>query len=163
MRAPTPRRTLSLALALALGLTPFAAPAQNAPEALVQEYAALPAVQEMMAAMFSPETSAAQLAATLPPGMDLSDDQLARIGAIMSAELTDFQPRMEELMIAGMVETFTAEEVQAMIDFYSSPVGASILLKTQPMFTAIMAEIAPEIQTRMMGRQAEIMQIIMGQ
>jgi hypothetical protein len=153
----------ALILAAALALLPLAATAQPAPETLVREYAGLPAVQQMMAAMFSPEASAAQLQATLPPGMNLTDDQLSRIGEIISAEMIDFQPRMEGMMIAAMVETFTEEEVQAMIDFYSSPVGASILLKTQPMFTSIMTQMGPEIQTRMMGRQAEIMQIIMAQ
>ena len=164
MRTLRPSLPITLFLALALAaLAPRAAPAQTAPEALVREYAGLPAVQAMMAAMFSPETSAAQLAATLPPGISLSDDQLARIGTILSAEMISFQPRLEVLMIEGMMQAFTEEEVQAMIDFYSSPVGASILLKTQPMFTSIMAQMGPEIQARMLGRQAEILQIITGQ
>ena len=153
----------ALSLALALICTPFVTAAQPAPEALVREYAALPAVQQMMADMFSPEASAAQLAATLPPGIDLTDDQLAEVGRIISEELIDFQPRMEVMMITAMIETFTEEEVQAMVDFYASDVGASILLKTQPMFTNMMTELGPEMQERMVGRQADIMAVIMGQ
>ena len=152
----------SLTFALTLALTPTLSFAQSTEE-LAQEYAALPAVQDMMAAMFSPEASAAQLEASLPPGMDLSAEQLDQIGQIISAELVDFQPRLEVLMIEGMVETFTEEEIQAMIDFYSSDIGASILVKTQPMFTGIMTTLAPEMQTRMMSRQAEIIAVITGQ
>ncbi len=150
----------SILFAAALAITPTLAAAQ-ADEALVREYAALPAVQQMMAAMMSPEAATAQLEATLPPGLELSDEQLTQIGLIMSEELVDFQPRMEVLMIDAMIESFTNEEVQAMIDFYSSDVGASILLRTQPMFTSIMATMAPELQGRMMARQADIMAIIM--
>ena len=152
----------SLTFALTLALTPTLSFAQSTEE-LAQEYAALPAVQDMMAAMFSPEASAAQLEASLPPGMDLSAEQLDQIGQIISAELVDFQPRLEVLMIEGMVETFTEEEIQAMIDFYSSDIGASILVKTQPMFTGIMTTLAPEMQPRMMSRQAEIIAVITGQ
>ncbi|MEJ6387959.1 DUF2059 domain-containing protein [Gymnodinialimonas ulvae] len=152
----------ALPFALALALTPLTTTAQST-EDLAREYAALPAVQEMTAAMFSPEASAAQIAATLPPGVELSESQLTDLGNLLSEELTGFQPRLEALMIDAMSETFTTEELSAMIEFYSSDVGRSILVQTQPMFTAIMADLAPEMQARMMGRQAEIMAIIMGQ
>lgn len=148
--------------AIALALTPLAATAQSVEE-LAREYAALPAVQEMTTAMFSPEASAAQIAATMPPGVELSEQQLSDLGTLLSEELEDFQPRLEVLMIDAMAETFTAEELTAMIEFYSSDVGRSILVQTQPMFTNIMTELAPEMQARMMGRQADIMAIIMGQ
>ncbi len=152
----------ALTFAVALALTPLSATAQSVEE-LAREYAALPAVQEMMSAMFSPEASAAQIAATLPPGMELTDQQLSDLGNLLSEELVDFQPRLEVLMIEGMVDTFNEEEMQAMIDFYSSDVGRSILVQTQPMFTNIMTQLAPEMQARMLGRQADIMAIIMGQ
>lgn len=148
--------------AIALVLTPVAAAAQSVEE-LARDYAALPAVQEMMSAMFSPEASAAQISATLPPGVELSEQQLSDLGNLLSEELVDFQPRLEVLMIEGMIDTFNEEEMQAMIDFYSSEVGASILVQTQPMFTNIMTQLAPEMQERMLGRQADIMAIIIGQ
>ncbi len=152
----------ALAFATALALSPLAATAQSVEE-LARDYAALPAVQEMMSAMFSPEASAAQIAATLPPGMELTEQQLTDLGTLLSEELIDFQPRLEVLMIEGMINTFTVEEMQAMIEFYSSDVGRSILVQTQPMFTSIMTQLAPEMQARMMGRQNDIMAIIMGQ
>ena len=148
--------------AIALALAPLSVSAQSVEE-LAREYAALPAVQEMMAAMFSPEASAAQIAATMPPGVDLTEQQLTDLGNLLSEELIDFQPRLEVLMIEGMVDTFNEEEISAMIEFYSSDVGASILVQTQPMFTNIMTQLAPEMQQRMLGRQADIMAIIMGQ
>lgn len=151
-----------IAFAIALALTPATVFAQSTLE-LSQQYANLPAVQEMMAAMFSPEASAAQIASTMPPGVTLSDDQMNRLGTLLSEELVDFQPRLEELMIAAMADTFTVEELQAQIDWASSDIGRSILVQTQPMFTAIMTQMAPELQARMMGRQADIMAIILEQ
>ncbi len=155
-------RALALPFAIALALTPLTATAQSV-EQLARDYAALPAVQEMMAAMFSPEASAAQIAATMPPGVVLSDDQMTRLGILLSEEMIDFQPRLEDLMIAAMAETFTVEEMQAQIDWVSSDIGRSILVQTQPMFTSIMAQMAPELQVRMLNRQADIMAIITGQ
>lgn len=147
------------AFAIALALTPASAFAQSTLE-LSQQYSALPAVQEMMAAMFSPEATAAQLAASLPPGVELNENQMTRLSTLMSEELIDFQPQLEALMIEAMAETFTAQELQAQIEWASSDVGRSVLVQTQPLMARITTQMAPELQTRMMNRQAEIMQIL---
>lgn len=143
------------ALALALSL---AAPvgAQDM-RALAQAYVDLPANQQMMADMLSPQSMAAQFAAGLPPGTPVSDAQLAEIGALMATTMADVQPLMRESMIETAATTFTEAELRALTDFYSSEVGSSILLKMQPFFQATMADIQPRI---MQQTQAIIPQII---
>ena len=127
---------------------------------LAEQYSALPAVQQMMDEMFSPEASASQFKATLPPEFEITDDQLLRIGVVMSGVLKGLQPRMVELQNAAIADVFTEEEIRAMIDFHSTEVGAQILIKTQPMFTAVMGQLTPEIVQAMGAKQGEISAIL---
>ena len=149
----------TLALASAIGLTASATFAQSRTE-LAQEYAALPAVQEMMVAMFSPETSAAQFRASLPPGYPLTDEQALKVGEVMSGVLMGLKPQMEALQVEAIAEVFTEEEIQTMIDFYSTEMGGQILIKTQPMFQKVMTELTPQIMQAMAAKQGEIGQIL---
>lgn len=144
--------------ALALALSPATLHAQSNTE-LAQQYAALPAVQEMMASMISPEATAGQLAATLPPGVNLNDDQMSRLAALLSEELVDFQPTLEALMINAMADTFTVDELQAQIEWASSDVGSAVIAQTQPLMARITNEMAPDLLARIGSRQGEIMQI----
>ena len=152
------RLSQTAAVALVL-LTASPVWAQSRAE-LAEQYSALPAVQQMMTEMFSPESSASQFKATLPPGFEITDDQLFRVGAVMSDVLKGLQPRMVELQNAAIAEVFTEEEIRAMIDFHSTDIGAQILVKTQPMFAAVMGELTPEIVQAMGSKQAEISAIL---
>lgn len=127
---------------------------------LAEQYSALPAVQQMMEDMFSPEASASQFKATLPPGFEISEDQLLRVGEVMSNVLKGLQPRMVELQNTAIADVFTEEEIRAMIEFHSTEIGASILVKTQPMFTAVMGQLTPEIVQAMGAKQGEISEIL---
>ena len=51
------------------------------------------------------------------------------------------------LAINAMVQVFTVEELNAMADFYGSPVGRSIVQKTQPYIAAFM----PALTQRLKG------------
>ena len=149
----------SLALATAMSFAACAAFAQSRTE-LAQQYTALPAVQEMMTAMFSPETSAAQFRASLPPGYPLTDEQALKVGEVMSGVLMGLKPEMEALQVEAIAEVFTEEEIQAMIDFYSTEMGGQILIKTQPMFQKVMVELTPQIMQAIAAKQDEIGQIM---
>ena len=152
------RLSQTAAVALVL-LTASPAWAQSRAE-LAEQYSALPAVQQMMSEMFSPESSASQFKATLPPGFEITDDQLFRVGVVMSNVLKGLQPRMVELQNAAIAEVFTEEEIRAMIEFHSTEIGARILIKTQPMFTAVMGQLTPEIVQAMGAKQSEISAIL---
>lgn len=130
--------------------------AQSA-DSLAQDYISLPATQQMMDEMFSADAMAAQFAASIPPEVTLSDSQLQQVGSVMSDALTGLRPKLEEVMIRQSAKMFSAEELQAMIDFYSSPAGAGVMAKMQPFMQGVMIELGPD----MMGMQQQIMPQLM--
>jgi hypothetical protein len=148
----------ALATALCLALTP-AAMAQDV-QALAEEYVRMPEVQQMITDMFSPASMAAQFKTGLPPGTELTDSQSQRIGELMSKTMNDFRPRMEELMITSSAKNFTAEELQALIDFYKSEHGASVMAKMQPYMQDVMGSMMPEMMTAMQNIGGEIQTIM---
>jgi len=103
---------------------------------------------------------AAQFKSGLPPGMELTDSQSERIGILMSETMNGFRPRMEELMISSSAKHFTAEELQALIDFYKSEHGASVMAKMQPYMQDIMGTMMPEMMTAMQAIGGEIQTIM---
>ena len=150
-------KNLSLALALATFASPlFAADTTT----LAEEYVNMPEVQAMITTMFSPETMASQMKATLPAQVAVTDDQLARIGVVLSEAMQDMRPRMEELMVTGTAETFSAEEINALIDFYGSEHGAAVMSKMTPFMISVMAELGPEMTALQAQIGPEVARII---
>ena len=150
------RRTFT---AIALAVLAQGAAAQDT-RALAEGYVALPANQEMMDAMLGADAMAAQFAAGLPAGIELTEDQLARIGEVMAGAMGPLRPRMEDLMIEVSAATFTEAELRALTEFYSSPEGASVLVKTQGYFQQVMAELTPEIVGAMEAVNPEVIAIV---
>ena len=148
-------RGLALSAALAL-------PAAADTDALAEEYLALPAVQDMLSDMFPAEAMAQQFSSSMPPNVALSDDKALKVGKILSDTMQEIRPEMERLMLEKSAELFTEAELQAMIDFYSSEVGASVLRKNQTFFSATMTELNPKIMAAVQARQGEIAQILQG-
>ena len=150
---------LRLITALVLVATPLAAQDRMA---LAREYVALPANQQMMTDMFSPASMAAQFMIGLPPVISVTDAQQARIGEILSGVMNGVRPQMEASMTTAAAEAFTAEELSALIAFYSTEIGASILGKNQAFFQTVMADIQPQIMNNTQSVLPELIQILQG-
>lgn len=150
-------RLASLALCLAAP-----AAAQDI-EALAEDYVNLPANQRMITEMFSTEAMAAQFATGLPPGVTLTDAQRAEVGELLSGVLTDMRPEIEAAMVEASADQFTQAELEALIGFYSSDVGASVLVKMQPYFQDYMADIQPGMMNRIQSVLPEITRIMEGE
>ena len=98
---------------------------------------------------------AARYLAAAPP-KELMGEMLKNITASMPAAQRDQFSQMfsksldmdalTKAMNDSMVKTFTAEELKALADFYSSPVGKSAMGK----MGAYMADVMPTIQAQMM-------------
>jgi hypothetical protein len=58
---------------------------------------------------------------------------------------------LEKAMRKSLVKHFTADELRALADFYSSPVGKSAMKK----FGAYMADVMPAVQVEMMKARAK--------
>jgi hypothetical protein len=153
-------KRLSLAAAFALLTTPVFA--QDTLE-LAKQYTNMPEVQNMITAMFSPKTMGEQVALGLPPGVTLTESQQTEIGQVMSAAMNDIRPRMEELMITSTAETFSVDELQALIDFYGSEHGANIMTKMQPLMTSVMGQLGPDMQALQANVTPDIVRIMQGE
>lgn len=147
-------RALTMTLALAVP-----ASAQDT-RSLAEDYVELPAVQSMLDSMFGGETLAANLAASLPNNLAINESQVAAVATLMANEMSALEPVMRETMISNLADTFTAQELEAMIAFYGSEVGTAILTKNQAMMGRIMATIAPQMQQLQRGLTPQIMQIL---
>ena len=112
---------------------------------LAAKYVNLPQVQKLMNDMFSPEAMALQFGTNLPPTVKLADDKLLKIGTAMSTEMEKLRPRLKDVMIEGSAKTFNKEELDALIEFYNSEHGASVMAKMPSFFRNFMANMAPEI------------------
>ncbi len=140
------RHVASTALVLALTV-PQTASAQGA-ATLARHYAEMPEVQLMLDDMFAPEMLAQQFRLGLPAEIELSDDQIARVGGVMAEMMASLRPELTRMMIDGMADTFTTGEIEALIAFYGSPEGASVMRKMQPYMEQVMASFMPMIQAR---------------
>lgn len=117
-------------------------------------YAKSPVQQALMDDMLSPEGVMAQMGLV---GGGLPEEKVATLAQIVSEELAAIRPAMETAMINGMASSFTLEEITALNEFYSSPVGASAMAKMTPFMQQTMAELGPEFQQMQvnLGRRIE--------
>ena len=112
---------------------------------LAHQYVQLPAVQAMMSDMISPETFASQIQAGLPSDLDITSNQKQRIGNLLAEKMAPLLPKLERQMIKAAAEIYTVAELQAVIEFYSSDLGVSILSKSADFMTASMGEVQQDI------------------
>lgn len=147
-------RPLALAAALACAALPLQA--QDNADALrdaATRYVENPVQQRMMDDMLSADALVAQMRAMMP---ELSDEQLEIIGQIGAEEMAAVRPELEVAMIEAAVETFTLEEIVALEEFYSTPVGASVMGKMQPFMQSAMTQMAPAMQAAQAGIMSRV-------
>lgn len=112
-------------------------------KAVAEDFVRSPVQQKLMDEMLSPEMILAQMqgmAQQLPP------EQLDKLVAIVTEELATVRPLMEEAMIDGAAQAFSIEEIKAMNEFYSSPLGASAMGKMTPFMQQTMGALTPALQ-----------------
>lgn len=135
----------------------------QSPEALdaAKRYMETPGMREMIDSMSSPEMMVQGLVASLPSDVKVTDEQIARIGEIMSGAFAAIQPEMERVMLESTARHFTVEEIDAMIEFYSSDIGASVMSKMQPYMQDSMQQMMPQlmqVQQQVMPQVIEVLQ-----
>lgn len=135
----------SAALALALLASTGVVQAENRKD-LARQYIELPGVQRMMADMFSPESMMVQLKASLPREAKVSNSKKRRMSRVLSQGMMQLRPHMEKIMISESARVFSKAELKAMIAFYASKEGASILTKMPQFMERSMGKLGPQIQ-----------------
>ena len=94
-------------------------------------------------------------------GQDLSKEDQARMQSIMTSTNAKVRERMSWQAMAPIIrrvyaQLFTSGEVDAMIAFYASPEGASILRKSPQAMAVTMQEMQPLMQGLMEDIKADI-------
>ncbi|MEJ2021246.1 MAG: DUF2059 domain-containing protein [Maritimibacter sp.] len=149
-----------LVLAAALAFTTALPAAADELENLVDQYVNLPSNQSMLDSMLSPEMMAQQIAMSMPPEANLSDDKIARLGDLMAGKMQELRPDMVEAMKTAMVAHFTTEELEALLEFYQKDAGASAMSKMQPYMADFTAQIMPKFSAMQQQMLPEIIAII---
>lgn len=135
----------SATLTIALFILASGAHAQSRTD-LARQYVELPAVQNMMDDMFSRDAIYAQFKAGFPKHIKISNAKKRRIGGILTQGMAHLRPALTKIMISEAARTFTKAELVAMVDFYSSKIGASILSKSSRLTTRSMVRLSPHMQ-----------------
>ena len=139
----------------------FALPAMaQDTQALAKAYTELPAVQNMMDNMFGGDAMAKNLAVRLPRNLVLDDAQMTAISEVIANSIADLRPVLATTMIESFATEFSAEELEAMIDFYSSDIGSAVMAKNQTVMAAVMASIGPQMQKAQRSVTPQIMKIM---
>lgn len=133
----------SVVFATTLATSTFAQDDPDALRAAAEAYVNNPVQQKLIDDMLSPEMMMTQMAAMV---QGLPEDELNKMVKIVTEEVNAIRPAMEAAMIDGAAETFTLEEINALNDFYSSDVGASVMGKMNPFMQSYMVSLGPELQ-----------------
>ncbi len=111
--------------------------AQDDLRAAAERYVRLPAVQQVLDFVLGPNFLQPILA--MAGGDQIEAAKRDRIIAIATEEMARARPAMENAMIEAAAKVFTLPELEVMVAFYGSEVGASTLAKTQMFSQAYLA------------------------
>ena len=128
-----------LAAAFALLMLTCIARAQDDLHDAAERYIRLPAVQQVLDFVLGPTFLQSILSTA---GDRLDAGKRDQVIAIATEEMARTRPRMENAMVEAAAGVYTLAELEAMIAFYSSEVGASTMVKTQAFSQAYMAAFA---------------------
>lgn len=145
---------------LALAFLTGVASADETTRKLSQEYVNLPGVQKMMDDMLSPDAMAAHIAARAPANARIDEKKKRLISKVMADEFKAFRPHMVAVMTAKAAEIFSAEELRALIEFYQSPHGSSIMAKMQTFSQQFLVALAPDLRNMQQKLTLKIDKII---
>ncbi|MFV0475554.1 MAG: DUF2059 domain-containing protein [Pikeienuella sp.] len=151
-------KRISLAIAL-LAAGPALAQSPETQEA-AKRYIEMPGVQQMMDDMFSADTLAQGFLSALPPNVEVTPEQSAEIGELMASSVSSLRPTIQQAMLDGAAKHFTADELNALITFYESEQGASVMAKMQPYMQDVMGQIMPQMMAAQQQSMPEILKIL---
>lgn len=133
-----------LAFAIAFSAPAFADEANDAATAFINS----PVQQQLLDDMLSPEMVLTQMQTVAG---QLPAEKLDVLVNIVTEELENIRPEMETAMIAGAAQAFSVDEINALTDFYNSPLGASAMGKMTPYMQQTIGALGPSMQ-QMQGR-----------
>lgn len=152
------RKTLTMLALVAATLVPTFASAEPSAKALAL-------TRRMVAAMHVEETMTPMMRILLSQQFEimvaqqkgLTDQQKTQLGGAMIETLNEvleggLMSDIMEKLVPAYAAVYTEDELQAVVDFYESPIGQSVLRKMPQMGPAaskVMVEITPKLQAEM--------------
>jgi hypothetical protein len=137
---------------------------------------ALALTKRMVAAMHMQETMVPMLRNMMAQQADaiavnqksLNDKQKAMLRDAVRESMEDvfdggFMQQLMDKLTPAYAEVYSEEELQAMVDFYESPIGQSILRKMPQLGTIAsksVAELLPKMQAEMVAKMSKRMEAI---
>ena len=153
-----------LACAVVTGPGSVSAQAPAAPPAAAVNPRAEALVRRYLAAIHFEQLLDTMMGATIPVMTEnlskqypsLTPEQREQIGAVVRDTMReDFTPKMLAKMVPIYAQTFSESELEAMVAFYESPAGQSIMKKTPslaPKSAEVARELLPSMQQDVMAR-----------
>lgn len=151
------RLALAAVLALAMPLAQAAPPSAAQVDAMLQAMDAPKTMEGIFAQM---SASSRQMGQSML-GAEATDEQRARLDRVMQEQDRVLREAMRWENLAPIyrsvyIETFSAEEVEAMTRFYASPEGRSIMAKLPQAMARTMQAMQPMMQTLMQQVQESL-------
>lgn len=148
---------ISAALVCLLLTHPVAA---QSVKTLAREYISLPAVQDTFMDVQSPDYLIAFILADLPPGAKMSPAKKEAISKVAASHVAKMKPAMENALIEAAARSYTVEELEALIAFAKTEVGASATRKGAVFAQKFNTEFRPTIRRTQAAIRPEIMKIL---
>lgn len=150
-----------LALAAALLLSAPFAHAAPPSQAQIDRLLEVMDTQKMMDGMLAQMEQATQQMGRSMLGPDATAEQRAKFDKVMAEQQAFLRrmlaaDRLQPIYRTVYADVFSAEEVQAMTDFYSSPTGRSILQKMPQVMGRTMQEMQPLMREAMQEVQQSL-------
>lgn len=125
-------------------------------------YVNSPAMLTMMDDLFSAEAMSNQFQQMAQAqGFSVSKGKLYQISTLFADQMAGLRPKMMESLLSDGAATFTLEEIEALAEFYNSPIGTSVMAKMQPFMDRSMQTVMPEIMQTQQTLMPQVMQILM--
>ena len=156
-------KTRAHGLLLALALVFPAAPshAEQASPSDVRRLLEVMDMEHMLSGMMRQVSSSQQALVEEAFGAELTDQDRARMQDLAARAQAKVQERMswpalEPIMARVYAQVFSKEEIEAMVAFYGSPTGASILRKSPQAMALSMQEMQPLMQQLMQDLRQDL-------
>ncbi|MEL6679121.1 MAG: hypothetical protein AAFQ51_10460 [Pseudomonadota bacterium] len=153
-------RTLVLTAGIALASVPALAQDDRAARlALAEEYLAF-AIEDISAEQFAGGPADGVITQLRNLNADLSGDKEARVRALFGEELADIMRGVMREQAGAAAEIYTLEELELLIELYSSPTGRSLLQKNAEFVRGYQPLVVAELRDRMGVLNGRILEIV---
>ncbi|MFS4437595.1 DUF2059 domain-containing protein [Paracoccaceae bacterium GXU_MW_L88] len=128
---------------------------------VAKRYVSLPSQQQMIDDMLGVDVMRSSLDMAIPPELGVSDSALDQAAQVIADRVQAKKPELLGVMVEAAAQNFTVEELEAVIDFYTSPVGDSVSRKMGAYMVDVNQLMTPMIMEVQKAAEPQLMEIFM--